>query len=391
MLMDEPFSAVDPVVREQLQNEFLRLQSELGKTIAFVTHDIDEAIKLGDKVAVMRVGGKLAQFAEPAELLSHPADAFVAGFVGRDRGYRALGFAAAGELPTAEEDVVRLGAQVRQARDDAQDGWTLVVDDDDQPQGWLASRRADRARRSTARSPPTCSTSAARWPSSRARCAKRSTPRCPRPADAASSSTATAGSSARSPPARCSSASSRAPQPSVATPSTPLVGVAPVGELWTYFTDHRSDIMSWLWTTVWLAGVPLLIGLALALPIGWVASRYRWTYPPITSLAGLLYTIPSLVLFLALPGILGTGILSPINVAVGLTFYTVALLVRTVADGLDSVSPTRDGGGLGDGLHRSAALLRRPTAARRAGDRRRAAGRRGVERQPRVRRRRSSA
>jgi osmoprotectant transport system ATP-binding protein len=138
MLMDEPFSAVDPVVREQLQNEFLRLQSELGKTIAFVTHDIDEAIKLGDKVAVMRVGGKLAQFAEPAELLSRPADAFVAGFVGRDRGYRALGFAAAGELPTAEEDVVRLGAQVRQARDDAQDGWTLVVDDDNQPQGWLA-------------------------------------------------------------------------------------------------------------------------------------------------------------------------------------------------------------------------------------------------------------
>jgi osmoprotectant transport system ATP-binding protein len=72
MLMDEPFSAVDPVVREQLQNEFLRLQAELGKTIAFVTHDIDEAIKLGDVVAVMRVGGKLAQFAAPAELLSRP-------------------------------------------------------------------------------------------------------------------------------------------------------------------------------------------------------------------------------------------------------------------------------------------------------------------------------
>ena len=93
MLMDEPFSAVDPVVRAQLQEEFLRLQGELGKTIVFVTHDIDEAIKLGDQVAVMRVGGRLAQLATPAELLSRPADAFVAGFVGRDRGYRALGFA----------------------------------------------------------------------------------------------------------------------------------------------------------------------------------------------------------------------------------------------------------------------------------------------------------
>ena len=82
MLMDEPFSAVDPVVREQLQNEFLRLQSELGKTILFVTHDIDEAVKLGDQVAVLRVGGVLAQLAAPAKLLADPVDDFVAGFVG---------------------------------------------------------------------------------------------------------------------------------------------------------------------------------------------------------------------------------------------------------------------------------------------------------------------
>lgn len=109
--------------------------------------------------------------------------------------------------------------------------------------------------------------------------------------------------------------------------------------VWTYFTDHRSDILAWLWTTIWLAAIPLVIGLVLALPIGWIASRYRWSYAPITSGAGLLYTIPSLVLFLLLPGIIGTQILSPINVAVGLTVYTLALLVRTVADGLNSVSP----------------------------------------------------
>ena len=72
MLMDEPFSAVDPVVRDQLQDEFLRLQGELGKTIVFVTHDIDEAVKLGDQVAVMRVGGRLAQLADPARAARRP-------------------------------------------------------------------------------------------------------------------------------------------------------------------------------------------------------------------------------------------------------------------------------------------------------------------------------
>jgi osmoprotectant transport system ATP-binding protein len=141
MLMDEPFSAVDPVVRDQLQNEFLRLQAELHKTIVFVTHDIDEAIKLGDRVAVMRLGGKLAQFASPAELLSRPADAFVAGFVGRDRGYRALGFAEAGALPLNDETPVPVGARVRAARDAARDDWALVVDADNKPQGWLAVGR----------------------------------------------------------------------------------------------------------------------------------------------------------------------------------------------------------------------------------------------------------
>jgi osmoprotectant transport system ATP-binding protein len=99
MLMDEPFSAVDPIVRHQLQEELLRLQRDIGKTIVFVTHDIDEAIKLGDNVAILRVGGKLAQLAPPAELLANPVDDFVRGFVGQDRGYRALTFVHPEELP----------------------------------------------------------------------------------------------------------------------------------------------------------------------------------------------------------------------------------------------------------------------------------------------------
>ncbi len=140
MLMDEPFSAVDPVVREQLQEQFLQLQGDLGKTIAFVTHDIDEAIKLGDQIAVMQVGGKLSQLATPVELLSRPANAFVAGFVGRDRGYRALGFAQE-QLPSHDEPVVRLGAErppaAAASASDHEGAWMLAVDEAGVPQGWL--------------------------------------------------------------------------------------------------------------------------------------------------------------------------------------------------------------------------------------------------------------
>ena len=84
LLMDEPFGAVDPVVRVRLQDEFLRVQRELGKTVVFVTHDIDEAVQMGDRVAVFAVGGRLAQYGTPAELLAHPADEFVEDFVGAD-------------------------------------------------------------------------------------------------------------------------------------------------------------------------------------------------------------------------------------------------------------------------------------------------------------------
>ena len=135
MLMDEPFSAVDPVVRDQLQAEFLRLQQEIGKTIIFVTHDIDEAIKLGDQVAVLRVGGHLAQLASPSDLLTRPVDAFVAGFVGRDRGYRALGFDTAGTLSTHPEQTVALGSPIPSGSDDGP--WILAVDAAKAPQGWL--------------------------------------------------------------------------------------------------------------------------------------------------------------------------------------------------------------------------------------------------------------
>jgi osmoprotectant transport system permease protein len=107
--------------------------------------------------------------------------------------------------------------------------------------------------------------------------------------------------------------------------------------IWDYFRGDQSEILGWLRTTLWLAAVPVVVGLIISLPVGWVASRFRWTYPPLVSVAGLLYTVPSIVLFLVLPGILGTGILDPVNIAVALSIYSVALLVRVVADGFSAV------------------------------------------------------
>src|SRR4051794_1722852 len=90
MLMDEPFGAIDPITRERLQNDFLRLHREIRKTVVFVTHDIDEAIKMGDRICLLREGGVLAQYDTPEAILTSPADDFVAQFVGEDRGLKRL-------------------------------------------------------------------------------------------------------------------------------------------------------------------------------------------------------------------------------------------------------------------------------------------------------------
>ncbi|WP_032788655.1 ABC transporter ATP-binding protein [Streptomyces sp. JS01] len=125
LLMDEPFGAVDPVVRTQLQDELLRLQRELNKTIVFVTHDIDEAVRLGDRIAVFRTGGHLVQCASPAELLARPADAFVADFLGAERGLKLL------SLTTLEE--VTQGPAPEGAR------WQLTLDAARAPLAWRDS------------------------------------------------------------------------------------------------------------------------------------------------------------------------------------------------------------------------------------------------------------
>ena len=141
LLMDEPFSAVDPIVREGLQEELLRLQKNLAKTIVFVTHDIDEAIKLGDKVAVFQQGGILAQYDEPSVLLANPASDFVSSFIGRDRGYRALGFLTASGLNLGSLACVRFGGTAGAAKAQLEDGWAVAVDEENRPLGWLSAAR----------------------------------------------------------------------------------------------------------------------------------------------------------------------------------------------------------------------------------------------------------
>jgi osmoprotectant transport system ATP-binding protein len=140
MLMDEPFGAVDPIVRERLQNEFLRLQEELAKTILFVTHDIDEAIKMGDLVAVMQQGGILAQYAPPDEILASPASEFVARFVGADRGLKRMSLSRVADLELRQPVTARVGDDCAGARRRALAdpfAYLLLVDADNRPVGWI--------------------------------------------------------------------------------------------------------------------------------------------------------------------------------------------------------------------------------------------------------------
>lgn len=110
-----------------------------------------------------------------------------------------------------------------------------------------------------------------------------------------------------------------------------------MSEVVDYFVGHRAEITAWFGWHAWLSVAPVVIGLVVAVPLGWLAHRHRLVYTPLVTAAGLLYTIPSLALFVLLPAVLGTRILDPVNVVAALTVYTVALLVRVVADGLAAV------------------------------------------------------
>jgi osmoprotectant transport system ATP-binding protein len=124
LLMDEPFGAVDPVRRGALQQEFKRLQRDLGKTVVFVTHDVDEAVLLGDRIAIMQEGGQIAQYGPPEALLAQPSSDFVASFIGDTRGLKLLSLRSAAEVPATD------------VGDGGLDGWVLTTDGDGRPLSW---------------------------------------------------------------------------------------------------------------------------------------------------------------------------------------------------------------------------------------------------------------
>ncbi|GGR44031.1 betaine/proline/choline family ABC transporter ATP-binding protein [Streptomyces netropsis] len=141
LLMDEPFGAVDPVVREHLQNEFLRLQSQVRKTVLFVTHDIEEAVRLGDRIAVYG-NGRIEQFDPPAAVLGAPATPYVADFVGADRGLKRLSVTSIEPGDLEQPPVVHLDDQIvtaaaRLAAEGAR--WAVVLDDADHLHGWVSA------------------------------------------------------------------------------------------------------------------------------------------------------------------------------------------------------------------------------------------------------------
>jgi osmoprotectant transport system ATP-binding protein len=158
LLMDEPFGAVDPVVRVRLQDEFVALQQRIGTTVLFVTHDIEEAVRLGDMVGVFQQGGRLAQYDTPARVLGVPADDFVADFVGADRGLRRLAVTSIDDSDLEHPPVVDVRdslADARAALEAAGARWAVVLDRAGDLRGWLAMDRtregggtvADRSRR----------------------------------------------------------------------------------------------------------------------------------------------------------------------------------------------------------------------------------------------------
>ena len=147
LLMDEPFGAVDPITRQRLQDELLRLQEELRKTIVFVTHDFDEAVKLGDRIAILDVGSRIVQYDTPEAILAAPASDFVEGFVGHGAALKQLTLTRVRDVELHEAAVAQVGGDPVAAAQDArakEREWVIVLDDQQRPQRWVSVKELER-------------------------------------------------------------------------------------------------------------------------------------------------------------------------------------------------------------------------------------------------------
>jgi osmoprotectant transport system ATP-binding protein len=146
LLMDEPFGAIDPITRDRLQDEFLRLQQEIRKTIVFVTHDIDEAIKMGDRIAILRTQSRIAQYDTPEKILTDPADDFVADFIGAGASIKRLRLSTVEEIEPADWPVARLADSREEVRNKIQNSgkdYALLLDDRERPKRWVTAEHLE--------------------------------------------------------------------------------------------------------------------------------------------------------------------------------------------------------------------------------------------------------
>ncbi len=333
LLMDEPFGAVDPIVRSRLQDELLDLQEQVHKTIVLVTHDLDEALKLADRIAMLNVGGILEQYAAPDEFLRSPANEFVESFVGDDRGVKRLQLASVGELPFDRGPVVEVTADAAEARrvmDDYRVEWVGILEGD-AFLGWVSGD--DLADGRLPVDAPRAEPASLVTPDSTLRNAMElimtsdsavaviddggrfggvvTLEALPRPAG----------------PRSGSRRSERAVTGVLAEARNPLLR-------WEYIVDEWDRIQEALIQHLQLTLVSVALGFLLSSVLAAMALRFRWATGPITGFTGFLYTIPSIALFALLVPYFG---LTRTSAVIPLTLYTLLILVTNIIAGFRSV------------------------------------------------------
>ena len=333
MLMDEPFGAIDPINRDRLQNEFLRLQQEIRKTVVFVTHDIDEAIKMGDRIAVMQKGGKLAQYATPAELLSDPASDFVEDFVGADRGLKRLALERVRDVDLWRAPLVRDGEQPPSGQYDLD--YPLVVDEAGRPMRWLSGSRAE----------PLIELDDILRDALSAMLEEET-----QYAPVVDKQGAVAGVLSIEIIGHQLQQEARAvilAQVEIRDRSGEESCVADNGFCPEWIVDNFDRYVDPFWDHVYLTVVAVAIGFAVAFALALLAYRRRWLIPPIVNVTAILYTIPSLAAFFLLLPVTGRGTTTALIVLVA---YTLLILFRNTLAGLDNVPEDAKDAGRGMGL-----------------------------------------